>query len=209
MFTTLPGEVQTELVDLAERFGQPLVHFAELDVAKLFNPLNSTDRYSEVCMVVRRPNGRLLIAKKTFYPEGCARLMTGGINYGEPVLDALLRETQEETGLDVTVQRFLAAVAYHLPGQPAQPLFYTFAFLLDEVGGVLECLDEHECLEYFHEIVPEELTERAEFLAHLPHGYSQDLGDGSDDWADWGKFRAVIHRQVWQALTPNVQGSVL
>jgi hypothetical protein len=65
---------------------------------------------------------------------------------------------------------------------------------------VLECQDEHEHLEYFREIEPEELPARAEFLAHLPHSYSADLGNGNDDWSDWGEFRAVIHRQVWQAL---------
>lgn len=151
-------------------------------------------------MVVRRPNGQLITAKKAFYPEGCNRLLTGGINHGERVLDALLRETQEETGLEVVVQRFLAAVAYYLPGQQKQPVFYTFAFLLDDIGGELGCLDEHERLEYFREITPDELSERAEFLAHLAHSYSPDLGLGDSDWAEWGKFRAVIHRLVWEAL---------
>ncbi len=200
MFTTLADGIQAELVDLATRFGQPSVHFAELDSAKLFDPLNNLDRFGEVCMVVRRPNGQLITAKKVFYPAGCNRLLTGGINHGERVLDALLRETQEETGLEVVVRRFLTAVAYHLPGQQAQPVFYTFAFLLDEIGGELGCLDEHERLEYFREIAPDDLPERAEFLAHLAHSYSQDLGLGDDDWAEWGKFRAVIHRLVWEAL---------
>jgi 8-oxo-dGTP pyrophosphatase MutT (NUDIX family) len=200
MFPTLSTDINSELHDLAERFGQPIVHRAELSSARLFDPLNNADRYGEVCMVVRRPGGRLLTAKKTFYPEGCSRLMTGGINHGEKVFDALLRETQEETGLEVAVRRFLVAASYHLANQSERPLFYTFAFLLDEVGGVLECQDEHEHLEYFREIEPEELPARAEFLAHLPHGYSADLGNGHDDWSDWGEFRAVIHRQVWQAL---------
>lgn len=198
MFTTLPEFVQEELAELAGRFGQPLVHTAELDLKKLFDPLNNPDRYCEVCMVVRRANGQLLTAKKTFYPTGGYRLLTGGIHHGEQVLDGLLRETQEETGLEVVVRRFLAAVAYHLPGE--EPVFYTFAFLLDEVGGVLGCLDEDEQLEYFREIALDELPERAEFLSQLSHSYSPDL---DDDWADWGRFRAVIHRQVWQTLVED------
>ena len=207
MFTQLPDEVQAELVELAERFGQPRMHLAPLDPAGLFDPLNNTDRYGEACMVVRRPNGRLLTAKKTFYPEGCSRLLTGGIHHGERVLDGLLRETQEETGLEVVVRRFLAAVAYHLPGQQEKPLFYTFAFLLDEVGGVLGCLDENEQVEYFREIAQDELPEHAEFLAHLAHSYSPELGNGRDDWADWGRFRAVIHQQVWEALLSSAQAT--
>lgn len=148
-------------------------------------------------MVVRRPNGQLITATKNFYPTDAYRLLTGGLNHGERVLDGLLRETQEETGLEVIVTRFLAAVAYHLPNEKEQPLFYTFAFLLDEVGGVLGCLDEHEQVEAFREIAPNALAEHVEFLSQLAHGHSTEW-DG--DWADWGKFRAVIHSQVWQAL---------
>ena len=197
MFRALPVEVQNELADLSTRFGQPLVRLAELDIAKLFDPLSSRDRYGEVCMVVRRPGGRLLTAKKTFYPTNGYRLLTGGIHPGEPVLEALLREIGEETGLEVNVNRFLVAVAYHLPTQQESPLFYTFAFLLDEVGGTLECLDPDERLEYFREITVEELSERAEFLDLLQNGYSPDLGV---NWSEWGHFRAIIHRLVWETL---------
>lgn len=148
-------------------------------------------------MVVRRSNGRLLTAKKDFYPTDAYRLLTGGIRHGEPIMEALLRETKEETGLEVVVRAFLAAVAYHLPGQPEQPLFYTFAFLLDEVGGTLMCMDEDERLEYFREIAPDELPERAEFFVQLAPGYSPDL---DTEWRDWGRFRAVIHQAVWESL---------
>lgn len=197
MFQTLPLDVQEELTTLAGHFGRPSVRFAELDIDKLFDPLSNSDRYGEVCMVVRRPDGRLITAKKDFYPTDAYRLLTGGIQHGEPVMEALLRETQEETGLDVVVRRFLAAVAYHLPGQQDQPIFYTFAFLLDEVGGTLACQDENERLEYFREIAPDELLERAEFLDRLAPGYSPDL---ATEWQNWGHFRAVIHRAVWEAL---------
>lgn len=148
-------------------------------------------------MVVRRPNGHLLTAKKIFYPPDAHRLLTGGINFGEKVLDALLREVHEETNLEIVVRRFLIAAAYHLPGQQEQPLFYTFAFLLDEIGGILETLDKEEYVEYFREITPDELPERAEFLGHLPRNYSQDLGS---NWDDWGRFRAIIHSLVAEAL---------
>lgn len=197
MFRALPLDVQNELAGLAERFGQPLVRSVELDIPELFDPLNNPDRYGEVCMVIRRPNGHLLTAKKTFYPTNCNRLLTGGIGPGEPVSEALLREVAEETSLEVVVKRFLVAVAYYLPGQQESPLFYTFAFLLDEVGGTLACLDPNEYLDYFREITPEDLPARAQFLASLPAIYSPELGD---KWSDWGQFRAIIHRLVWEVL---------
>lgn len=202
MFTSLPEEIQKELAELALRYGQPLTRFVELAPTSLFDPLNRSDRYGEVCMVIRRSNGSLLTAKKTFYPANAYRLLTGGINYGERVLHALLRETREETNLEVIVQRFLVAVAYCLPGQQNQPLFYTFAFLLDEAGGSLEALDKDEYVEYFREITPEELPERENFFAHLPQDYSAYLGGKV---ADWGQFRAIIHELVAEALAISAQ----
>ncbi len=197
MFPTLPQSVQHELEQLAQRYRQPLVHTADLEANSLFDPLNKTDRYGEVCMVVRRKNGRFLTMTKTFYPEGAYRLPTGGINYGESIHDALLRETNEETGLQVNINRFLAAVAYCVPVVDTQPLFYTFAFLLDEVRGTLGAIDETERIEAFREIEPAELPTLAASLEAVKNEYNDEI---AGIWNDWGHFRAVIHRVVWKAL---------
>jgi ADP-ribose pyrophosphatase YjhB (NUDIX family) len=196
MFTSLPHDIQDELHQLARRYGQPLVETIGLVSPRRFNPLNKADRYSEVCMVIRRPNGRLLTMTKTYYPPKAYRLPTGGIKLVESVIDALLRETQEETGLQVSVERFLAAVAYHMPDQD-YPSFYTFAFLLSEVGGTLQIQDEDEQIEDFREVPPQELLAVANNLELVSAQYSKQI-DG--DWKDWGHFRAIIHRLVWEAL---------
>lgn len=196
MLPYLPPDTQNELAQLAERYGQPLIHTANLN-SRRFDPLNKRDRYGEVCMVVRRPNGRLLTMKKTFYPAGAYRLLTGGINHGESVFAALQRETQEETGLTVNVSRFLASAAYRVPDLELQPAFYTFAFLLDEIGGTLGAIDADEQVEAFQEVEPDDLLKRAEYLANLQLPDSDEI---SGSWRDWGQFRAVIHILVWQAL---------
>lgn len=198
MFPFLSQTIQDELAELAQSYGVPLVQTVELEIEKLFDPLTRRDgRYGEVCMVVRRPSGRLLLMTKTFYPEGAYRLPTGGIKQGERVLNAVLRETMEETGLEVEVRRFLAGVAYRTNITGEQPIFYTFAFLLDEVGGRLGVLDESERIEDFREIEPVELVEVADRLSHLNAEYSEAL---EGQVRDWGVFRAVIHRAVWEAL---------
>jgi ADP-ribose pyrophosphatase YjhB (NUDIX family) len=195
MIPTLPQETQDELAQLAQRYGQPLLHTADLHTSTLFDPLSARDRYGEVCMVIRRPSGRLLTITKTFYPHGAYRLPTGGINHGERIYDALLREVQEETGLTVSVSRFLVVATYRLANADAAPIFYTFAFLLDEIGGTLGALDEGERIEDYREIAPEDLPAVAARLDHEGDTYS-DAIDGN--WREWGEFRAVIHRLVWQ-----------
>lgn len=197
MFPALPQTVQHELEQLAQHYGQPLVCTADLEISNLFDPLNRTDRYGEVCMVVRRKNERLLTMIKTIYPRGAYRLPTGGINYGEPIRDALLRETHEETGLQVNIRRFLAAVAYRVPAINAEPVFYTFAFLLDEMSGTLGTIDETERIEALREIEPADLLTVAEYLESVKADYSNEI---AGVWSDWGHFRAIIHRAVWEAL---------
>ncbi len=168
MFSYLAQDIQDELAQLAQVYQQPLVRTVDLTSDDTFDPLRKRDgRYGEVCMVVRRTNGRLLTIIKTSYPPGTYRLPTGGINPGERILNALLRETVEETGLQVVVRRFLAAIAYRTKGTREQPVFYTFAFLLDEVSGELGATDVGERIEDFREIEPVELVPMAQQLSQL------------------------------------------
>src|SRR4051794_751222 len=118
--TMLAPTIETEIATLAARYGSPQRISVELGGAP-FRPLSATDRIGEVCMVVRRPSGTFLTAIKTFYPPGAFRLLTGGINHSEAIAAALLRETAEETGLDVAVRRFLAVIEYHLAGAASAP----------------------------------------------------------------------------------------
>lgn len=191
-------QLEAEVQELTGQFGRPLYCAVDVDANALFDPLGMTDRFGEVCMVIRRPNGRLLTAIKTFYPRGAYRLLTGGIHHGEQILPALLRETAEETGLDVEINRFLAHVEYRrqaAPGDP--PIFSTFAFLLDEIGGTLDCADPGERLEAFREIDIAELPALADHLDNLPDVVAPEI---NGRWRIWGGFRAVIHRAVHEAL---------
>ena len=197
MFPSLSRPIQDELAQLAVIYGTPLIRNIDLGASTQFDPLSATDRYGEVCMVIRRHNGRLLTAIKTFYPKDAYRLLTGGINHGERVYDALLRETHEETGLEVKANRFLAALAYHLNGIDNTPIFYTFAFLLDEVSGTLGVLDENERVEAFREVAVADLPNMANTLRHIQHEPSREIGG---NWHDWGQFRAAVHDAVYAAL---------
>lgn len=193
----LTGEVRAELADLAERYGTPRLVSALIGAA-FYDPIKRPDRIGEVCMVIRRPTGKILLSTKDFYPRGAYRLPTGGIAHGEPVLAALLRETHEETGLEVEVRRFLAWIEYEGPatGGDERISFYTFAFLMDEVGGTLGTLDPAERILDYREIAVAELPAVAGRLEGLAGLGTEIVGD----WGDWGRFRAVVHRAVFDAL---------
>jgi 8-oxo-dGTP pyrophosphatase MutT (NUDIX family) len=194
----LPAPVEQELEQLALRFGEPANVDAVIDDS-FKDPILKPDRYGEVCMVIRRRNGKLLLSIKSFYPRGAFRLPTGGIHHGEPIYDALVREAHEETGLVTTIVRFLARIAYQPNSTPgAPPVFHTFAFLLDEVSGTLGALDLSERIEQWNEIEVADLPAVADALDHLTTQGAEDIGG---DWGAWGQFRAVVHRVVHQAMT--------
>jgi ADP-ribose pyrophosphatase YjhB (NUDIX family) len=191
----LSADAVAEIDRLAYRYGPPRRVRATIDDS-FDDPIRKDDRFGEVCMVIRRPNGNVLLAIKSFYPRGAYRLPTGGIHHGEQIGDALVREAHEETGLDLEVRRFLAHIAY-VGRDPRTPLFHTFAFALDERGGMLGALDESEQIEAWRDVTPAELVKVADFLDDLRSDGTRGVG-GS--WRAWGKFRAVVHRVVHEAL---------
>jgi ADP-ribose pyrophosphatase YjhB (NUDIX family) len=191
----LTRATRVELSALAKRYGDPIVARARIPDG-FFDPIKRPDRFGEVCMVLRRTTGRLLLVTKDIYPRGAFRLPTGGIAHGESVETALLRETHEETGLSVEVRRFLGWIDY-LPLEGDAAIFHTFAFLLDETGGTLGSLDPAERILAFREVAPAELSGVADRLDAIAPQRS-DAIDG--DWADWGRFRAAVHRVVGKAL---------
>ena len=86
------------------------------------------------------------------------------------------------------------------PIPPTGPaLFHTFAFLLDEVGGVFKTRDEEEQIEDWIEVDASALSDVADRLDTIPSAPSKDIGG---DWADWGHFRAIVHRVVAEELSP-------
>ncbi len=188
--------MRSEIIALSQRFGAPITREIALDDIA-FDPVGNPSRFAEVCMVVRRPTGNVLLSIKTFYPRGAYRLPTGGIDKDEPILDAVVRETHEETGLKVDVRRFLAALTYR-DGPTGPAVFHTFAFLLDDPSGApVRPLDEAEQIESYLEVPVAELPQVAERLDRI----AADGAPGIENWDAWGRFRAHGHRAVFEALS--------
>jgi 8-oxo-dGTP pyrophosphatase MutT (NUDIX family) len=183
-----------ELLELALRYGKPLETTRNLG-ANSYLALSRT-RISEVCLVCQQPSGRFLTMTKSFYPTGVYRLPTGGIELGELVAEALERETWEEIGQKAQILRYLAHITYqHNEGR----LFHSYVFLL-AADGTPSPQNRREQISGFREVTTAGLMEIARELEHLPADFSKEL---AATWADWGQFRAVVHRVVAQALAPS------
>jgi ADP-ribose pyrophosphatase YjhB (NUDIX family) len=182
---------ESEIAALAACYGQPLRRSVECEIGEelfLTRFVRASDRRGEVVLAIERPAGRLVLHRKAHYAAEHFRLPTGGVNLGEPVLDAVLRETMEETGLQVAVVRFMAVIDYCLRFDPIRLPFVSYLFHLRETGGRLS-LDGGE-VESFGECSPDELPAIAATLRSIPgeRGY-------------WGRWRAVAHEVAAEAWT--------
>ncbi len=197
------GLDEVNLDGLNGGLGTPRREAVTLRVSRLFSAVETRpDRVAEVVFAIRRPNGLLLLQTKSFYPAGVYRLPSGSVMAGEPVLAALRREVAEETSLQTDLLRWLAVITYDIvapdggKAERAAGTFTSYVFLLQETGGELFAADEDEDVAGFREIEARELPGVAAGLEALAESPDSTLRS----WGDWGRFRAIVHRVVWDIL---------
>jgi ADP-ribose pyrophosphatase YjhB (NUDIX family) len=178
-----PDEVER----LSRRYGAPRRVVQTL--AESSNPRGKEgdQRRGEVVMAIRMQSGKVLLHTKRFYPLGVFRLPSGGIHRDEAVEDALFREVQEETGLQVNVEKFVAVVEYERNQQ--RDAFASYVFLLRTHERRATAQDEQERIAAFKTVTADGLKAAARRLRHLP-----------SDWRQWGEYRAVAHDLVADAM---------
>lgn len=203
-----------ELALLAQRWGDMPSEHHTLRVDHPFliginQQITKNRRRAEICYVMHRgdPAESILLHTKTYYPQGAFRLPTGGINQGEAVEETLAREIFEETGMrvgtaadHVIVQRYLGHVAYEFEHPQIDPkqsdyrsTFATYHFLvLMPQNGELNPQDEEEEIAGWEWCAVARLADVATQL--------ESIRARDDEWADWGRFRALSHRFVLAQL---------
>lgn len=180
---------ERELERIINCYGQPRRCHHILRVGKGFLEPGREHRQSEVVLVIRRPNGKVLLHTKSFYPLGVFRLPSGGVGREEGVVEAALREAREETGLEAEVESFLALLEYELRWGEETRSFTSYVFLLRAPRGEPAPSDADEPITAFREVAMEELGAIAQELRSLP-----------GEWADWGRFRALAHELAFECL---------
>ncbi|MCX7843314.1 MAG: NUDIX domain-containing protein [Clostridia bacterium] len=147
------------------------------------------DRRGEVVFCVIRPNGRIITITCEEYPQGVYRIPTGGLGHREDVVHAVKREVMEELGLTVDVKKFLGVIKIRFLYDKEHIMFYSYMFLLKEVGGRL-LIDALE----------DEVSDIREVNCNQLYEMAESLLDIGGKWKDWGKFRYVSTMAVYEKL---------
>lgn len=160
-----------------------------------FNRIKSAvhhDRRGEVVFCVIRPNGKIITITCNEYPENIYRIPTGGIGHGEDILNAVYREVKEELGLEVRIRSFAGVVRIRFEHKDESVMFYSYIFILDEVGGRLLKDASDDEISGIREADLEELGEIVRSLDSI-----------NGKWHDWGKFRYITSNAVLNYLKYN------
>jgi 8-oxo-dGTP pyrophosphatase MutT (NUDIX family) len=140
-------------------------------------------RRAEVVVAVQRFDGRFLLHTKAHYPPDTYRLPTGGIRWGESVLDALAREQWEELGLRLPPVAMPGLIHYTLHHAGRTVPFASYVFVIRTAGGPAPATqDPREPISDFCWIEPEQVRAVADRLCGVIRA-----------WGDWGPFRAIAH----------------
>ena len=160
-------------------------------------------RAAEVCYLLYRgqPQAGILLHTKSYYPKQAYRLPTGGLAPGEDPVEGVVREVAEETGLALQegpadprtgrIADFAGLLTYGFRHRrlDRKLSFATFVFVIQAPSGMEpQVVDETEQIAGWVWCPPNDLHRIAANLCGLK--------DSTPDWADWGRFRALVHTEA-------------
>lgn len=100
--------------------------------------------------------GKVLLVRRTMHPEiGKWSVPAGFVDHGEDPVETAVRETLEETNLEVAIED-LFGVYHNPPGQGGASIFIMYKAQL--LGGILQAGDDADAAAFF---APDDLPEIA------------------------------------------------
>jgi NAD+ diphosphatase len=181
---------ERELEQLAIAYGHPEIRTIEIEGDEyLFTTRlhRSRKRRGEVVLAVERPGQCVLLHRKGWYEPDVYRLLSGGMDWDEPVEGGLERELEEETGLVLGTTRLLGLLDCHIHYGLRELSFVSYVFYLSSTGGMLRLPQSTEGITEFRDIPIVDLPTVAEDLRHVPAPRT-----------GWGHWRAIAHDFVYE-----------
>jgi 8-oxo-dGTP pyrophosphatase MutT (NUDIX family) len=136
--------------ELVMQFGQPAVErwsipMLEQEFSELKDQMALGRAHDVTSLIVR--GDEVAVIRKPQYPPEAFRTPSGGIHPEESFLDGAIRETKEETGLDVAIEAYLLYVLPTFTYGEESAKWVTHVLLARPVAGELVPLDKGEIAE--------------------------------------------------------------
>ncbi len=166
-------------------------------VGSPFENLRYRDR--TVLVLIKNSKDKYLFGVKKFYPKEIKRMIGGGVNKDEEVLEAAVRELQEELGISVLQSELLSLAEFNISGKYKGEVFKTsiFTCYLDIGDKAYIPGDDVSAVAEFTEV---ECQGIAEEMMSVDETSFFENGENSFSWADYGKVYGYVLKQSLAVL---------
>ncbi len=191
--TRRPMVCENEVAELIASYGSPMrctFNIQADEYIRAYRWRKDLDRRAEVVFAIQDPLCRIWLHAKRHYPQHIFRLPSGGINWDESVIDALHREIDEETSLEVGIESFIGLVEYRFLADDDQVAHFASYIFLVCCSGEEPRPHPSENISEFRPVLPNQLAQAAAELRNL-------IGDRHG----WGQWRALAHDLVYEHLS--------
>jgi len=160
-------------------------------------PFGNLLREKCVLVAARDDEGKVLVgAKSYFYPPTISRLLGGGVDEGESLEQAAVRELEEELGVRVPADALLPLVLFDTTATDEHGKVYRNQTAVFEVHIGSQAYQAGDDVSTIVKLTPNELRELGERYEQLPGVLWYNGKEGLYAWADYAKLYGPIHKII-------------
>lgn len=170
-------------------------------VGSPFENLRYRDR--SVLILIKNSKDKYLFGVKKFYPNEIKRMIGGGVDKDEEVLEAAAREIQEELGISVLQSELQSLLEFNITGKYKGEVFKTsiFTCYLDIGDKTYNPGDDVSAVAEFTRV---ECQKIAEEMAKVSETSFFENGENSFSWADYGKVYGFVLKESLSELRDSI-----
>ena len=129
------------IANLEKKYGQPEeLSFAYEMTGLEFGVVRGSQKHGRAhdatLFIIKE--GQIVVIKKPMYPPGAYRAPSGGIAPGEPFEEGALREAYEETGLVVSLQKYILRAKVRFSHGSDAINWTSHVFTASSLGAILQ-----------------------------------------------------------------------
>ena len=138
------------ILDLEKKFGKPeelsfVYEMTELEFGVVRGSQKHGRAHDVTLFIIK--DGQIVVIKKPMYPPGAYRAPSGGIEPGEGFEEGALREAYEETGLVVSLDKYILRAKVRFSHGSDVINWTSHVFTASSIGSKLQPIDTHEIVE--------------------------------------------------------------
>jgi len=165
------------------------------------HPFGNLYRKACVLVAVGDSEGRILVGAKPYmFPPSIVRLLGGGVDTGESIELAAVRELNEETGVNVMPEALVPLARFDVKATDETGKVYehqTHLYYVDIQDQKFQASDDVKQIVL---LSVDELDELGDRYDELPDTLWYNGSEGLYSWADYAKMYGPIHHHAAQEI---------